>query len=121
LWRTTLAGVVIEYDSIVTPEGLPGDFNGDNKVDALDYVVWRNNLNGAESVLGGNGDNSGTVDTGDYLLWKLHFGDVAPGALTGAYHVPEPTPAFMLLVCSAAMLLWVDRHQKRPCLQLIAD
>ena len=32
------------YEAQATPTSTPGDFNGDGRVDAADYVIWRNNL-----------------------------------------------------------------------------
>jgi len=56
---------------------LPGDFNRDDRVDAADYVVWRNNIN-----------------TGpEYNLWRGDFGAVVPalgGSAMSAPSVPEP-------------------------------
>jgi hypothetical protein len=88
----------INYPLNIEPPALPGDYNGDNMVDAADYTVWRNNLN-TNFNLNGNGDedgdSSGTVDEADYAWWKLHYGDTAEGAggLAGgnAVGVPEPT------------------------------
>ncbi len=118
LWRTTLAGVVIEYESIVTPEGLPGDFNNDGIVDAADYTLWRNNLDGDEAVLNGNGNGSGLVDVGDYELWKTHYGNTAPGELAlAATQVPEPANIavglFSLLACG--LLYAVRRYRDGWC------
>jgi hypothetical protein len=65
--------------SIATPPvTVPGDFNGDGKVDAADYVLWRKN---PSSFL------PATYDT-----WRANFG-IPPGSgtgLGGASVVPEP-------------------------------
>jgi hypothetical protein len=71
-----------------------GDFNGDGSVNAADYTVWRDNLNGNESVLGGAGDGSGIVDAGDYTLWKGNYGG---GGASFATAVPEPASTLMLI------------------------
>jgi hypothetical protein len=66
-----------------------GDFNGDGRVDATDYVMWRKGL--------------GTTYTqSDYDVWRTHFGQSAgsgSGAITNAA-VPEPA-TLVLLVCAA--------------------
>lgn len=82
--------------------GLPGDFNGDDSVDAADYALWRDHLgDGDESALNGNGDGVGGVDEDDYALWREHFGDVAgsgSGAGAGAGAVPEPASLVLLAI-----------------------
>ncbi len=74
----------------VTPD-LPGDFNGDNKVDAADYVVWR---------------KSGGPPSG-YDTWRSGFGDGASGggsAQDGATTVPEPTSVVLLTIAVIAVI-----------------
>ena len=46
---------------------LPGDFNHDDRVDAADYVVWRN--------------SAGTFE--DYEIWKGAFGASFPPLSSG--------------------------------------
>lgn len=75
-------------------ETLPGDFNGDEKVDAADYVLWRKTDNTA------NG----------YDTWRLHFGDI-PGsavfldqnATAQPASVPEPVALWLVLT---ALTVW---------------
>jgi hypothetical protein len=62
--------------------GLPGDFNNNGKVDAADYVVWRN--------------NPGGFPADAYTTWRSHFGQTA-GSGTELNNVPEPA-ALSLLV-----------------------
>jgi hypothetical protein len=92
-----------------------GDYNGNGRVDAADYVVWRKTLN--QSVdphgSGADGDGDGTVDDGDYVYWRERFGDVVDGAGTnvgGA--IPEPTTGtFALAVYLACGLLGGRRRR----------
>lgn len=64
-------------------DSLPGDFNHDGTVDAIDYTVWRDGLGNEH-------------DEDDYLKWKSHFGQSQGGGsmnlATSA--VPEPGAAF---------------------------
>lgn len=78
-----------------------GDYNGDGKVDAADYTVWRDNFGAPdESSLHGNGSNSGGVDQADYNLWKTNFGSGGgSGSLAGA-PVPEPSAILLCLIAS---------------------
>ena len=56
------------------PASLPGDANGDNKVDGLDYVIWLNNYNKpATGVSKGDFNNSGFVDGLDYVIWLNNY------------------------------------------------
>jgi hypothetical protein len=69
----------------------PGDFNNDGRVDAADYVVWRNNVGALDEVLiGNNGDGVAGVGIGDYLLWKEYFGATYPYAEASLRHSHEP-------------------------------
>ena len=68
---------------------LPGDFNGDNVVNAGDYVAWRKTdgtpggyntcrANFGESAAGpslpGDFNGNGTVDAADYVVWRKGLG-----------------------------------------------
>jgi hypothetical protein len=73
----------------VTAVGLAGDFNGDNKVDAADYVVWRN----------------GPANMDDYVAWKTNFGagmGSGAGVTTSVRNsaVPEPAGGVLLIVAA---------------------
>jgi Dockerin type I domain/PEP-CTERM motif len=79
--------------------GLAGDFNGDHKVNAADYTVWRNNLGATEGSLLNNNGNGGTIDETDYAIWKAHFGQSnGAGAGGGSVAVPEPGTCLLALV-----------------------
>jgi hypothetical protein len=94
------------------PVGLPGDFNGDDVVDAVDYTVWRNNLN-TNFDLNGNGDETGAsmnfVDGADYTLWKASYGDTAPGAGGLATAVPEPSSVLLAFLGLCGLAHWWRR------------
>jgi hypothetical protein len=71
------------------PITLPGDFNGDDRVDAADYVVWRK--------------TDGT--TAKYNEWRGNFGATA-GAGSGlgiGGAVAEPGGAVLLMAGFAAL------------------
>lgn len=63
---------------------LPGDFNGDGTVDAGDYTVWRDGLGGRY-----------TQD--DYDIWLVNFGRSTGHGAT-SHSVPEPDSAAVLLL-----------------------
>jgi hypothetical protein len=95
-------------EMLVSPIGLPGDYNDDGSVDAADYVVWRNSFGQTGPDLVADGDASGTVDTRDYELWRANFGQPAGiGATVGSAvplsaAVPEPST---IVTCLMAMIV----------------
>jgi hypothetical protein len=80
----------------VAGAGLDGDYNGDNVVDAADYIVWRK--------------TDGTP--GGYNLWRENFGNTAgSGAGSGVQTaVPEPSAFSMALV---SCLFWFVQQPRR--------
>jgi len=74
---------------------VPGDFNGDGRVDAADYVKWR------KDPAGNGGDPAG------YETWRQNFGRggrLGSGASLGTTSaVPEPA-SLLLIVLGAASL-----------------
>ena len=69
---------------------LLGDFNGDLKVDAADYTVWRDGL--------------GTLyDQDDYDDWKSNFGAGTGSGSAAVGAVPEPTSIALVLVGLAGL------------------
>jgi hypothetical protein len=74
--------------------GVPGDYNGNGKVDAADYVLWRNG-----GPLQNEVDTPGTVNAADYAEWRARFGNTSgAGAGLGSAAVPEPTGVVLALV-----------------------
>lgn len=106
MWGSTGRTVVFDNFELCPLSGcgvtqLVGDFNGDMKVDAADYTVWRDNL-GTNFDLNGNGDetggSAGVVDMADYAAWKANFGN-SSGAGSGAVaQVPEPASIASLML-----------------------
>ena len=87
-----LASVPSQFGGFFDPNGLltvtrviPGDFNGDAKVDAADYVVWRRGL--------------GTTYTqAHYDIWRAHFGQTAGSGAVAALSAAVPEPATLVLL-----------------------
>ncbi len=82
------------------PSVLTGDYNGDNKVDAADYVAWRENPGGHGGTPGGYND------------WRANFGAGAGAGsgLVGDTSVPEPNT--ILLIGAAACCLPCARRRR---------
>jgi hypothetical protein len=95
---TNYAGATgsVNLGAPVTPTG---DYNGNNVVDAADYVVWRETFGqNVSQGTGADGDSSGVIDELDYNFWRMRFGSVVSGSSAGSSSgVPEPTSAAMLL------------------------
>lgn len=79
---------------------LAGDYNGDGKVDAADFVLWRKN----PAAHGGNPDG--------YNNWRANFGAMSGSGSSAAFAslVPEPG-SFLLLTLSVmvALVRWRAR------------
>jgi hypothetical protein len=70
-----------------------GDYNRDGTVDAGDYSVWRNSLGQTGPGLAADGNLNNQVDAGDYNVWKSNFGEMSgSGSLAGALRSNGPVP-----------------------------
>jgi autotransporter-associated beta strand protein len=81
----------------VGPASLPGDYNGDGKVNAADYVTWRNNPGGFP------------VDA--YDTWRANFGN-PPGSgssLGEGAAVPEPAALVLTVLAAGCALVGMVR------------
>jgi hypothetical protein len=68
-------------------DGLAGDYNSDNSVDAADYVGWRKMLGttNVSEYSGGDGDGDRRIDQDDYALTSSRA--TAPHCVMRACHV----------------------------------
>ncbi|WP_425399636.1 PQQ-dependent sugar dehydrogenase [Aeoliella sp.] len=79
-----------EIYRIDTDATLPGDYNGDRVVSALDYAVWRESF-GSSSSLAADGNGDGIVNAADYVVWRNNLGaEIGVDGLLAAVQVPEP-------------------------------
>jgi hypothetical protein len=85
---------------------LPGDYNGDGKVDSADYQQWRSSF-GSTIALAADANHNGIVDAADYVAWRsiTIAGDLGGAANTSASNVPEPALVSMI---SWLTTLWWD-------------
>lgn len=93
-------------------EAAPGDFNDDGKVDAADYVVWRDNV-GTTNVLPNDNGIGGTIGTAHYDLWRTNFGAGASGSGSGLTAGPVPEPAAFALVALVAVGGYLNIRRRR--------
>jgi hypothetical protein len=92
----------MQIEAMESP-ALRGDYNSDGKVDAADYVVWRQDP-------GAHGGDAG------YTTWRTNFDRPAgeAAAIGAATSAAVPEPASLMLVAMAMSLLPVrGRHQMR--------
>ena len=77
-----------ELQQPIGPE-LPGDYNLDHSVGAVDYVLWRKTLGttGVPAYSAADGDGDMTIDPDDYGVWRAHFGQTLPASGSGAAEV----------------------------------
>ena len=94
---------------------LLGDYNGDLKVSAADYTVWRDTLGTfVEFGAGADGSFNGRVDYPDFEVWKSQYGQQLLGAsFASGMLVPEPRVAGL----GIAALLMAAAMGRRPCRQ----
>lgn len=76
-----------------TPPALPGDYNNDGRVDAVDYTVWRDNLDTIASApyAAADGDGDGFVDAGDYEVWRSHYGQTVTALAAASTAIVSPS------------------------------
>jgi hypothetical protein len=107
-YGSSTSGAVVQSDEYFSDTGLivvglAGDFNGDNIVDAADYVDWRK----TPSTFGGSAG---------YDLWRANFGTVATGSGTASSKaaVPEPSTIVSLFAGMASLGLIVTGRRGKP-------
>ncbi len=103
--RTSAGEIVNSIVEYVTGVSLAGDYNGDGRVDAADYTVWRDNLGaGDESAFAAGTGNGNGIDGSDYTVWRSNFGNTTGSGSLAAAPVPEPSSiATVLLAMFAAI------------------
>jgi hypothetical protein len=80
------ARVVYAIDAGAVEHEVLGDYNGNGTVDTGDYLLWRSAL-GSNTNLIADGDGSGQVDDNDYEIWRDHYGNTAGPNLSAAYGI----------------------------------
>jgi hypothetical protein len=105
------------YAEALPPLPFPGDTNGDDLVDLVDYQAIITNMNqpGVFSLAQGDVTGDGKVGIDDYRFWKERRTDTESGAggLFGAsVGVPEPSTC-MLIVIGMALAAASEKCQGR--------
>lgn len=95
--------LTVYVDNVRFGKSVPGDYNGNDVVDAGDYVLWRDmpgtvpaNTNFRNEVV-----TPGTVEAGDYTAWRARFGNnTPPGSGLGSASIPEPASGLLMLIAA---------------------
>lgn len=82
---------------------LPGDFNFDGSVDVGDYSVWRDALGSEGSGLPADANFDDKIDESDYAIWQANLGRSLVGASLTSAPVPEPATWGLLALAVAAL------------------
>ena len=91
------------HEPMLAPMGLVGDFNEDGKVDAADYVLWRDN-DGTSNPLPNDGGLGTPIGAAHYELWSANFGNMSPpGSGAGLTAVPEPSSAILVSLATVVV------------------
>lgn len=85
-------------------ESIPGDFDGDGKVDAFDLPKWKTGFGTSEA----DADDDGDSDGDDFLAWQRNLGFGVPAVPVGA---PVPESGTRLLCCAAISLVTIGRRR----------
>jgi len=93
-WDYVIDNFKVEIFGSNANVGVEGDYDGNGKVDAADYVLWRNGGPLANEVA-----DIGTVSAADYDAWRARFGNTSGSGSSGA--VPEPGSILLVLLASS--------------------
>jgi mannan endo-1,4-beta-mannosidase len=88
-----------------------GDFNRNGTVDMGDYILWRKSQGQAGWGLAADSDLNGRIDGADYAAWRSHFGQPSGSGAFNGGAVPEP--ASWILLIAAAWPIFVRRRAIR--------
>jgi hypothetical protein len=97
---------------LVQPDSgsLDGDYNDDGRVDAADYVVWRNNEGAAPGTLP-NDPTGTTIGEAQYNLWVASYGSGRGGG--SAVAVPEPGVIYLTFTLLLGLTAFHVRRSKQ--------
>jgi hypothetical protein len=100
------SGVGVHIDNVVLSSLIPGDVNGDDRVDLTDLAIVLNNFGSTTSLRSnGNLDALATVDMADLSAVLNNFGNRAPTGTILAAATSAPEPASVSLMAAGTLLL----------------
>lgn len=90
--------------TLATPFASPGDYNGDGRVDAADYTIWRDAIDRGSVNLAADGNRDGQITEADYEVWRDNFRGQALTSTSAATAIPEPATLAMLCLGGLTLL-----------------
>lgn len=90
---------------------IAGDYNHNDRVDAADYILWRNTTGQAASGLAADGNYDGFVNHADYDTWRTHFGQTLGSGSGATANAAVPEPATLLLLAFAVTASCLRRRR----------
>lgn len=95
--------VQIELDDVILTPIEDADFNDDDIVDGLDFLIWQRGVGTGATLSEGDANGDMLVDADDLEIWNAQYG--TPGGLfASAAAVPEPTGITVVLTGMFALL-----------------
>jgi hypothetical protein len=99
--------LTVYIDNVRFGTSVPGDYNGNDVVDAADYALWRKTVSPTPPSFRNEVASLGTIDAADYTAWRARFGNFMPpagsGSSLGGGSVPEPASVWLSLVAVSAI------------------
>lgn len=96
---------------VPTLPGLAGDYNNNGKVDAADYVIWRDHLGTSFQLVNEvAGTTPGQVSQEDYAAWRSRFGNTL-GSAAVLQNTSVPEPGGLGIVLYGILVLTLRRHR----------
>ena len=77
------------------------DFNQDNKVDGLDFLIWQRGFGSAGGLSQGDANGDGQVTSDDLTIWENQFGTTP--LVANSNSVPEPTTLLIVVALGCVM------------------
>ncbi len=113
-WAVAPGDVAYFLTVVAAPSILAGDYNDDGVVDTVDYIVWRKGLE-TQAPLPNETASPNVVDSADYDEWRANFGATSA---SGSSHlasrgIPEPATVCLLAILITGALFRQRRRSGR--------
>jgi len=114
-WQVRYQDNYGDWSNYSTPSSLTtmllGDYNKNGVVDTADYLIWRTNQGRSNALA--NDAIGGVIGQAQFNQWRAHYGQTAgsgSGTL-GSGEVPEPATCSLMIL--AAVSMWTRQRRSR--------